>query len=510
MLSKYGMRDYDAFAATQIRGIAGIVCFVLLFTVLRRWSRFGSIGRDRRSLGLISLGAFFGPFLGVSLSLLAVQHTATGVAATIMAIVPVLIIAPAVIVFREKLTAREVVGAVLVRGPVDVGVDEVWLHGDHLIPGRISIAAIASPVDQVTVQPGISWKKLDEYLTKHGMTLRLYPSSFPSSTVGGWLAQGGAGIGSFEAGWFRDNVVSARVVLTDGEVREFRGDELDVIDSAGGITGLISEVTIGVQPLEDLEVAAIACISADSLQRGIERIIERKLPIWSLVFINPRMAELKNEAPLREHLDLPVEERVTLPDSYITSVAFRKKDREAIMSELPEIMNSCGGQLLSDEIARHEWDKRFKIMLVKRLGPSLVPAEVVVPLSSLGKVMKEIESKVDQPVVKEGVAVRQGRNGQPEVVILGFIPSDQRKFNYNFVFGLTLTIMKIAEKYGGRPYSTGLYFAGRADSVLGKDKVKRLKAFKAKTLLFIFSSLSFSAFFLLFREQINQRMKPVL
>ncbi len=85
-------------------------------------------------------------------------------------------------------------------------------------------------------------------------------------------------------------------------------------------------------------------------------------------------------------------------------------------------------------------------MVVKRLGPSLVPAEVVVPSLKLGDVMAEIENKVNQPMVKEGVIIRQGRNGKPEVVILGFIPSDQRKFSYNFVFGLSLTIMKIAEE----------------------------------------------------------------
>ncbi len=53
-----------------------------------------------------------------------------------------------------------------------------------------------------TVQAGVVWEKLDRELAKHGLTLRLYPSSYPSSTVGGWLAQGGAGIGSYEAGWF--------------------------------------------------------------------------------------------------------------------------------------------------------------------------------------------------------------------------------------------------------------------------------------------------------------------
>jgi FAD/FMN-containing dehydrogenase len=74
-----------------------------------------------------------------------------------------------------------------------------------------------------TVQAGVVWEKLDLALKKKGLTLRLYPTSYPGSTVGGWLAQGGAGIGSYEAGWFKDNVLKARVILPDGTVREFRG-----------------------------------------------------------------------------------------------------------------------------------------------------------------------------------------------------------------------------------------------------------------------------------------------
>jgi Fe-S oxidoreductase/FAD/FMN-containing dehydrogenase len=332
----------------------------------------------------------------------------------------------------------------------------------------------------VTVEAGIVWEMLDKELMKHGFTLRLYPSSYPSATVGGWLAQGGAGIGSFEAGWFRENVISARVVMPDGEVREFRGDDLDLISAAEGITGLISEITIRIQPLEEIEVAAIGCPDAHDLQQMVQSIIDRKLPIWSLLFINPRMAELKNKAPLLEHFEYPVEERVLLPASYIVTLVFRKKDHDAIMNSLAEIMKPCQAELLSERIAEHEWKNRFKIMLVKRLGPSLVPAEVVIPLSELGNVMDEIENKVDQPVVKEGVVIRESSNGKPEVVILGFIPSDQRRFNYNFVFGLSLTIMKIAEKHGGRPYSTGLYFARKATKVMGKNIVTRLKDFKKK------------------------------
>jgi Fe-S oxidoreductase/FAD/FMN-containing dehydrogenase len=329
-----------------------------------------------------------------------------------------------------------------------------------------------------TVEAGVVFEKLDKELTKQGLTLKLYPSSYPAATIGGWLAQGGAGIGSFESGWFRDNVTGARAVLPDGEVKEFHGRDLDLISDAEGTTGLISEVTIKVQPLEELDVVAIGCPNAHTLQQGIRTLIDQKMPIWSLLFINPRMAELKNEAPLREHLGHPAEKRVVLPKYYIVSLSFRKKDREAVMGVLPGMIKECGAELLSDEIARHEWDNRFKIMIVKRLGPSLVPAEVVVPLSGLADVMDEIEAKVDQPVVKEGLVIREGRDGRPEVVILGFIPSDQRKFNYNFVFGLTLTITKIAEKYGGRAYATGLYFSSQADRVLGRERAARLRAYK--------------------------------
>lgn len=330
----------------------------------------------------------------------------------------------------------------------------------------------------VTVQPGIVWQKLDRELEKQGLTLRLYPSSYPAASVGGWLAQGGAGIGSFESGWFRDNVVSARVVLPDGKVREFSGANLDLVSEAGGITGFISEVTIRVQPKEDLDIIAIGSPDAASLQGVIQSIIDERLPIWSILFINPLMAELKNVVPLEEHLGHPVGERVLLPKIYISSIAYRSKDRAIVDSKLPTIMKKYQSEKLPDHIARHEWENRFKIMAVKRLGPSLVPAEVVIPLANLGKMMSELEEKVNQPMVKEGIIVREGANGQPEAVILGLIPSDQRKFRYNFVFGLSLTIMKIAEKYGGRPYSTGLYYSSKVNQVIGEKRAVRLAEFK--------------------------------
>jgi len=330
------------------------------------------------------------------------------------------------------------------------------------------------------VQAGVIWEKLDRALAKQGLTLRTYPTSYPSSTVGGWLAQGGAGIGAYEAGWFRESVVSARVVLPDGLVQAFSGGDLDLVADAEGITGLISEVTIKVQPLAELGVVAVGCPTAHDLQRLVQGLIEERLPIWSVVFINPRMAQLKNKAPLMEHMGHPAEERVILPEQYILTLAFREDDRQQVMGKLPGMLPTARAGLLSDKIAAHEWESRFKLMVVKRLGPSLVPTEVVIPLESLGDVMADIDAKIDQPLVKEGVVIRDGANGRPEVVILGFIPADQRKLSYNFVFGLALSTIKIAERHGGRPYSTGMYFSGKVEKILGAERLKRLRSFKAK------------------------------
>jgi len=113
VLSKFGLRDYDPFAATQIRIIAGIIGFTFLITVLSRWSNVRRATVNRDGMLLTTLGAFFGPFLGVSFSLISVKHTEAGIASTIMALVPVIIIIPAVIFYKEKVTLAEFIGAVV-------------------------------------------------------------------------------------------------------------------------------------------------------------------------------------------------------------------------------------------------------------------------------------------------------------------------------------------------------------------------------------------------------------
>jgi drug/metabolite transporter (DMT)-like permease len=118
ILSKLGIRDYDPFAATQIRILAGIIGFAILVTVLRRWKTVAASVLNRQAMSPITAGAFFGPFLGVSFSLISIKNTEAGIASTIMALVPVLIILPAVVLFKQKVTIAEVAGAIISVGGV--------------------------------------------------------------------------------------------------------------------------------------------------------------------------------------------------------------------------------------------------------------------------------------------------------------------------------------------------------------------------------------------------------
>jgi drug/metabolite transporter (DMT)-like permease len=113
VLSKYGMKDYNVFAATQIRIIAGTTGFVILVTLIKRWPRVKLAISDATSMRFILIGSLFGPFLGVYASLLAIKYTTIGIASTIMAIIPVLIIPPAILLYKEKVTVKEIIGAVI-------------------------------------------------------------------------------------------------------------------------------------------------------------------------------------------------------------------------------------------------------------------------------------------------------------------------------------------------------------------------------------------------------------
>lgn len=101
------------FASTLMRAVAGLVGFVVLLLMSKHRGRFLPALSDGRGMWIMVCAVFFGPFFGVSLSLLATQFTATGIAMTLMSLSPIMILWPAYVLFGQRVTWREVFGALV-------------------------------------------------------------------------------------------------------------------------------------------------------------------------------------------------------------------------------------------------------------------------------------------------------------------------------------------------------------------------------------------------------------
>lgn|SRR5690554_3206174 len=111
IFSKVGLLDYNTFAATQIRIIAGFISFVVFVTIMGRWGELKLAIKDKEAIKYTLYGSFFGPFLGVSMSLVALRYTTAGIASTITSITPITIIPFSIFLFKEKVKPSEIFGA---------------------------------------------------------------------------------------------------------------------------------------------------------------------------------------------------------------------------------------------------------------------------------------------------------------------------------------------------------------------------------------------------------------
>lgn len=120
VLSKQAMGDnFSPFAATLIRMIAAVATLWVLAVFQGQAAKtVKTVMANPKGLRWAIFGAFFGPVFGVSASLLAVQHTAVGVASTIMALPPIIMLPISYFFYKEKLNWQSVLGTLVAIGGV--------------------------------------------------------------------------------------------------------------------------------------------------------------------------------------------------------------------------------------------------------------------------------------------------------------------------------------------------------------------------------------------------------
>lgn len=341
------------------------------------------------------------------------------------------------------------------------------------------ILALDAEAGTVTVEPGVVWTRLEEELIRRGQMLRLYPTSAPGSTVAGWVAEGGAGIGSYEYRYIGDNVAAITLVTPEGEIQRLTGRDLDLVNRAEGITGLIVEVTLLTRPLEDQNLLSAAFARLEDLAGALEAIKAARLPLWHVSVSTAEFVRTKQEALALgqdgEHgnghgAHAPT---VSVPKGrHLATFAYPASRGLAVDDRLTQILQAHRGEIQPAEVAKHEWEERFYPMRMKRLGPSLVPSEGILPVAGLAKVVGEASERL------QGIAIEGHLVGPDEITLLCFLLEDERTGSYTVGFSKSLTMLGIIEKNGGRPYSVGLYFTDQAEEALGKEKVARLAAYK--------------------------------
>jgi len=122
VLSKIGMDHYAPgalpawlvpFSANFLRCLVGLVGFSVMLLLREGLAPLRHALHDRKGLAVATATTIFGPFVGVGFSLMAVQYTSAGIASTLMALTPIIIILPSYWLFRQPITWRAVAGAVI-------------------------------------------------------------------------------------------------------------------------------------------------------------------------------------------------------------------------------------------------------------------------------------------------------------------------------------------------------------------------------------------------------------
>ncbi|HET7271125.1 MAG TPA: FAD-binding oxidoreductase [Rubrobacter sp.] len=252
----------------------------------------------------------------------------------------------------------------------------------------------------VEAEPGVSWLQLEDHLRPSGRGLVVYPTSAPRATVGGWLARDGLGVGSFEYGWLRENVVSANVVLVGGERREISGEELSTFFVPGSATGIVVGARIKTRGVEaDVPFAAVFT-EAEDLADAVAGIVGSQMPLWHLAFLNPAMSRAR-----------------ALGDDYLLFGAYPRERQTKVAAPLREVVQTSRSRLLGAADAYRVWGERF--FPVAPSHPTPVPTDrVLIDVGDVSKVLDRFSPKAVQGTVARSreallLAFDASRDDQP-------------------------------------------------------------------------------------------------
>ncbi len=333
----------------------------------------------------------------------------------------------------------------------------------------------------VKVGCGCTWKSLLDACMKKGFIIGSYPSSFPSATLGAWLATNGMGIGSYKYGAAKDNVLNMQVILSDGTILEtgddnvgayYKGYNLNQIFSGcEGTLAVFATVTFRLHPMGKIKPAAYEFDELAQANGVIQKIVNnpsvRPLHIaWSdsLHFANQRKAGFP--APDVKSLLL-----VTFQGDE-KFVALEEKVIDQIVAE-----DGIGRKITDEHIPAHEWEERCYEFRARKVGVGEIPAEVIVPTHEWGTFVGECYKGFKDMKMEAGgvIGVMVDRN---TTLFMPYYFKDDEGMLGMTAFGFNFYLGDVAMKYGGRTTGFGIFFAWNLDNIHDADTVEYMRNLK--------------------------------
>ena len=335
------------------------------------------------------------------------------------------------------------------------------------------IVAIDTAQKTVTVEAGARWSDIDIMAKKEGLCLMTYPSS-KFSTVAGWISTGGYGINSFKYGHLSKQIVSMTVVTGMGEVKQLSPTDRDFsyFVSTEGEFGIVVEVTLKLRDVPQGSYSHLLYFPSDKEAFAfIDRFVRGLTPGQ----LNPNVIRFLDENHLADTNEIMRAD--IFKKSAAVLVEFGSAEDE---EHFVRFMAQDGDvEEAPRYVASYLWNERLFGMKIKRLGPTILASEIIIPITSAAAFIEKakkigghfgVEICIDSYIIDAHKAL-----------IMATFLCDSRDKKYIITMPLVTMLTKAAVGLGAEPYGLGLWNAAFINYLYNREKRRDLKAYKKKT-----------------------------
>ncbi|MEA4923868.1 MAG: FAD-binding protein [Syntrophomonadaceae bacterium] len=361
---------------------------------------------------------------------------------------------------------------VIVRGAAS------WGFGG-VIPTKAGIVVDLSPFRKIIeinpeqktarVEAGARWSDIDIVAKEQGLSLMTYPSS-KFSTVAGWIATGGYSINSFRYGHLSKQIQSMTVVTASGESKTLTpGDEFDYYISTEGVFGIIVEVTLTLRPTPPASFSHLlyyknAYAAFDFINRFVKE--RGNISVNVIRFLDENHMSDTNEV-MHDNV-------FKKSPAVLVELSSAEDDQKFItyLSKMTGIDEAPG------YVASYLWNERLFGAKAKRLGPSILTSETIIPIQNVAPFIEKAQKMGTAFGVE--VCVDSYILDEKRALVMTPYLCDSRKLKYSLNMALVPMLTQTALNFGAEPYGLGIWSASFINHLYSKDKQKELRAYKAK------------------------------